>query len=42
MYRRGQAEYGVKFDDGRIEYVESSWMERLAKSRQPSGAGPGR
>ena len=36
----GKAEYGVKFDDGPIEYVESSWMERLANSRQSSGVGP--
>lgn len=38
----GKAEYGVKLDDGPIEYVESSWMERLANSRQSSGAGAGR
>lgn len=25
----GKAEYGVKFDDGPTEYVESSWMESL-------------
>ena len=25
----GKSEYGVKFDDGPTEYVDSSWIERL-------------
>jgi hypothetical protein len=25
----GKSEYGVKFDDGPMEYVESSWMEPI-------------
>lgn len=30
----GKGEYGVKFDDGVIEYVESSWMETLENNSQ--------